>query len=83
MPRRFHKQADFNVAEMEKIKKLQGDKTDYRFFRECVLNECSRSETPRKEQGGSESRHSSSENRRAQEGNGALQASDSGDPFED
>jgi hypothetical protein len=37
MPRRYHKQADFNEAEMEKIKKAQSNKTDYRFFREAVM----------------------------------------------
>jgi hypothetical protein len=37
MPRRHHTQADFNQVEWEKIKKVQGDKTDYRFFRECVM----------------------------------------------
>jgi hypothetical protein len=37
MPSRHHKQAVFNDKEYEKVKKVQGDKTDYRFFREAVM----------------------------------------------
>ena len=53
MPRRFHKQADFNIAEIERIKKVQGDKTDYRFFREAILDHVSRTETNQSKPSGS------------------------------
>jgi hypothetical protein len=36
MPRRYHRQATFNEDEIQKIKKVQGTKTDGRFFREAV-----------------------------------------------
>ena len=82
MPRRFHKQADFNFQEIEKIKKVQGDKTDYRFFREAILDHVSRTETPRKESSRPESGQNSDQNRGTQGGNEAVQASDQdGDPF--
>lgn len=50
MPRNFHKQACFNAAEMERIKKVQGVKTDYRFFREAVMERVDR-ETVKPEPG--------------------------------
>lgn len=37
MPHRVHKQGDFNKEEGERIKRVQGDKTDYRFMREAIL----------------------------------------------
>ena len=37
MPRRYHRQATFNEDEMEKIKKVQGVRTDDRFMRDAVF----------------------------------------------
>lgn len=82
MPKRHHLQADFNDAEWEKVKKGMEGKTQYRFARECVMNECSRTETARKEPGRSESGQDSGKNLGTSEGNGKVQASDQdGDPF--
>ena len=44
MPSKGHIQAVFNKKDMERVKKVQGDKTDYRFFREAVIYYVERAE---------------------------------------